>query len=151
MEVSEIMSTDLGVCRMDETIRVAAQRMEECDCGAIPVVENDESLRLMGLITDRDIAIRAVAKGLDVNTTRVSECMSTDITWVHPESQLQEVERIMENLQVRRVPVVDENRCLCGMVSVADVALSRSPQQAGEVVQEVSRPSGEAKDAAFLS
>jgi CBS domain-containing protein len=136
---------------MDESLRVAAERMEECDCGAIPVVESETSMRLVGLITDRDIAIRAVAKGLDPNNTRVSECMSTDITWVHPGSQLQEVERIMENLQVRRVPVVDEDRCLCGMVSVADVALSRSPQQAGEVVQEVSKPTGDPGHAAFLS
>ena len=151
MEVREIMSADLGVCTMEESIMTAAQRMEECDCGAIPVVESKDNLRLIGLITDRDIAIRAVARGLDVQSTRVSECMSSDITWVHPESQLQEVERIMENLQVRRVPVVDENRCLCGMVSVADVALARSPQQAGEVVQEVSKPPGDPEHAAFLS
>jgi CBS domain-containing protein len=136
---------------MDSTLRQAAEEMQNCDCGAIPVVESTETMRLLGIITDRDIAIRAVAKGLDPNSTRVAECMSENISFVKPDSTLSEVERIMENLQVRRVPVVNENRSICGMVSMADIALVRPSQNAGSVVQEVSKPTHAMEHAAYLS
>lgn len=151
MQVREIMTNDPGTCSMDQTIREAAAMMIDCDCGAIPVVESAQTMRLMGIITDRDIAIRAVALGLDPNTTRVSECMSSDISCVNPESSVEDVERIMENLQVRRVPVVNENGSVMGMVSVADIAYSRPPQNAAEIVQEVSKPTAEAGHAPYLS
>lgn len=144
------MTTDPGVCRLDDTIRDAAVLMQECDCGSVPVVESLETLRLVGIITDRDIAIRAVAKGLDPNTTPVADCMSTDVSCVNPEASITEVERIMENLQVRRVPVVTEKGAVCGMVSMADIALSRPKHEIAEVVQDVSRPSVSGH-AAFLS
>jgi CBS domain-containing protein len=105
----------------------------------------------LGIITDRDIAIRAVAKGLDPQTTYVADCMSTDISFVHPTSTIEEVERIMENLQVRRVPVVDEESRVCGMVSMADIARTRPQSNAAVVMQEVSKPTHDSEHAAFLS
>ncbi len=150
MEVREIMTSDPGLCRLDQSIREAAEMMVECNCGAIPVVENLENKRMVGIITDRDLAVRAVALGMDPNTTRVATCMSVDITHVRPSSTVEEVERIMENLQVRRVPVVDENDVVCGMVSLADIALTRPNGNAAQLVQEVSKPSQEAQPA-YLS
>ena len=151
MEVREIMTADPAVCEMSQPVRDAAEMMEECDCGAIPVVENLLTKRLVGLITDRDIAIRAVAKGLDPLETRVGDCMTSDISFVRPESSIEEVEQIMENLQVRRVPIVDENESVCGMVSIADIALTRPHQKAAALVQGVSKPAQHIEDAAYLS
>lgn len=151
MEVRELMTSDPGVCTMDQPIREAAEMMIDCDCGAVPVVENMDSMRLMGIVTDRDLAVRAVAKGLDAETTRVSECMSTDLSCVNPEASIEEAERIMEDRQVRRVPVVDSENCVLGMVSLADIALSRGPHQAAQVVQEVSRPNEVNEHAPYLS
>lgn len=151
MEVREIMTADPAVCEMSQSVRDAAEMMEECDCGAIPVVESMANKRLVGLITDRDIAIRAVAKGLDPLKTRVGACMTTDISFVHPSSTLEEVQQIMENLQVRRVPIVDENECVCGMVSMGDIALMRPDERAASLVQGVSKPAQMIEDAAYLS
>lgn len=151
MEVREIMTSDPGVCCLDQTIKEAAQMMVECNCGAIPVVDSLESKRMVGIITDRDLAVRAVALGLDPMWTRVSACMSVDITHVHPGSSVEEVERIMENLQVRRVPVVDENDVVCGMVSMADIALSRPGGNAAQLVQELSKPAQDVEQPAYLS
>ena len=151
MEVREIMTTDPAVCEVSQPVRDAAEMMEECDCGAIPVVESMSNKRLVGIITDRDIAIRAVAKGLDPLETKVGECMTADITFVHPESTLEEVQQIMENLQVRRVPIVDQDECVCGMVSLADIALVRPEQKAASLVQEISKPAQQLEDAAYLS
>ena len=145
------MTSDPGVCTVSDFVRDAALLMRDCDCGAIPVVEDRESLRLVGIITDRDIAIRAVSDGLDPATTAVGDCMSTGISFVHPSSTIDEVEKIMENLQVRRVPVVDESGKICGIVSLADIARTRPDQKAVSVVQKVSEPAQEAEHAAFLS
>ena len=151
MEVREIMTSDPGLCRLDQTLKEAAEMMLDCDCGAIPVVESLYTKRLVGIITDRDIAVRAVAKGLDPNTTRVADCMSVDITHVRPDSNVEEVERIMENLQVRRVPVVDNDDVVCGMVSMADIALTRPIGNAAQLVQELSKPVTSEDHPAYLS
>ena len=151
MEAREIMTADPAVCEMSQPVKEAAEMMEACDCGAIPVVESLASRRLIGIITDRDIAIRAVAKGLDPLETRVSECMTSDISFVHPESTLEEVQQIMENLQVRRVPIVDEHECVVGMVSMGDVALVRPHEQAASLLQGVSKSAEQLQDAAYLS
>lgn len=140
MKVSEIMSSNVGCCKPNSTIREAAQMMVDCDCGAIPIVEDDKGRRILGLVTDRDLAIRAVATGKDPNTTKVSDCMSTDLACVNPDANVDEAERIMEVNQVRRVPVVDSSNCLCGIVSQADIALSRPASESAAVVQEVSKP-----------
>jgi len=145
------MTSEVGVCSINDVVRYAAEMMRECDCGAIPVVDSRDNMRLVGIITDRDIAIRAVANGLDSSSTKVGECMSNEISFVLPDSTIHEVEQIMENRQVRRVPVVDENRRVCGMVSLADIARTRPDQNAAVVVQKVSEPAATAEHAAFLS
>ncbi len=140
MKAMEIMTTDIGCCTMDTNLRECAQMMVDCDCGAVPVVQDSTSMRLMGIITDRDITVRAVAKGLDCQSTQVSQCMSTAPQTVQPDADLTEVERIMANSQVRRVPVVNEQGCLCGIISQADLALAAPVVEVGRVVHNVSRP-----------
>jgi CBS domain-containing protein len=151
MEARDIMTADPAVCEMLQPVMDAARMMEECDCGAIPVVENRESNRLMGIITDRDIVLRSVAKGLDPMDTPVAVCMTKEISFVRPDSQLEEVQQIMENLQVRRVPVVDENECVIGMVSISDIVHTRTDERAASLVQGISKRSDEITDAVFLS
>jgi len=145
------MTFDPAVCTVDDSVRLAAQMMVECDCGAIPVVEDRQSMRLIGIITDRDIAVRAVAEGRDMLITTVRDCMSEEISYVHPDSLIHEVEQIMENRQVRRVPVVDETKRICGIVSLADIARTRPDLSAVGVVQKVSEPAADLQHAAFLS
>ena len=112
--------------------------MADNDCGLIPVV--DAGNIPIGVVTDRDIAIRVVAQGRDVKSSRAADCMTTPVTTVTDDSGLGECCEAMENQQVRRVPVVDANGHLCGIVSLADVALSGRDQKIAEVVKHVSEP-----------
>jgi CBS domain-containing protein len=138
MNVSKIMSTDVGCCTPDDTLQDAAQMMIECDCGIIPVVKDEASMRLMGVVTDRDICCRGVAEGAQP-TSPVSTCMTSAPACVSPDDSIEEVERIMTQKQVRRVPVVDENGACVGMVSQADLAIS-APGHIANVVRQVSIP-----------
>jgi CBS domain-containing protein len=140
MNVSQIMTSNPACCTPDMTLRDVAQMMVDNDCGCIPVVESEANTRLMGVITDRDIACRAVAKGMDVNTTPASTCMTASPMTVRADMSVGECERIMREMRVRRVPVVMDDESCVGMVSQADVALACGPQEAGQVVQAVSRP-----------
>jgi CBS domain-containing protein len=140
VKVSEIMTPGIQFARPDETIQDVALKMIECNCGAIPVVEGEGSMRLMGVITDRDIVIRCVAKGLDPTSASCSEFMTTDIETTTPDASIEELERIMSTSQVRRVPILDENGSLVGMVSQADLALAGPKADVAEVVQDISKP-----------
>ena len=111
--------------------------MVEADCGEIPVT--DSSNRLVGVVTDRDIVCRVIAKGQDPSRVTAGECMSQPVVVVKEETTLEEVMDVMEKNQIRRVPVVDASGCCCGIISQADVALSANDEQAGELVREVSK------------
>ena len=111
--------------------------MVEADCGEIPVT--DASNRLIGVITDRDIVCRAVAKGKNPSAMTAGECMTEPVVVVNEETRLEDVMAVMEENQIRRVPVVDESGCCCGIIAQADVALSASERQAGALVREVSK------------
>jgi CBS domain-containing protein len=116
--------------------------MRECDCGCIPVVEDKESNRLVGVITDRDIACRCTADGKGPNTP-VKEAMSRDPKCCRPDDDVATVERIMAEEQVRRVPVVDDRGCCVGMIAQADLALNEraaSDSEVGRVVERISEP-----------
>lgn len=135
-QVSEIMSTDLQTVEPQESLRQAAEMMEELDIGALPVCDGD---RLLGMVTDRDITIRAVAQGLDTETTTVSDIMSEDIEFVTEDQDVEAVMRMMSDAQVRRMPVVDEQQNLVGIVSLADLAL-RQPGHVDATLREISQP-----------
>src|SRR5918999_6398059 len=147
MEVKDIMTPDPACCTPDTTLRRVAEMMVENDCGEIPVVENAASMKPVGVITDRDITCRTVAKGLNPLTMTVSECMTTPCVTVMPDMSLDECCRVLEENQIRRVPVVDAGGACCGIVALADIAKHAPKRDAAEVVKEVSEPNSSASAA----
>lgn len=137
MQAQEIMTANPACCTQDDTTRKAAELMQQHDCGCLPVVDDSETRHVLGVVTDRDIATRAVAAGKGPET-KVRDVMSTQPSCCGIEDELDEVERIMSERQVRRVPVVDAHGCCVGMVSQADLA--RAAQRSGDVSErEVAR------------
>ena len=140
MNARDIMTEDPACCTQGTTIQEAARLMKQNDCGCIPVVE-EGTRRVLGVITDRDIAVRGLADGLD-GSTPVETLMTADPACCSPDSDLQEVERIMAERQVRRVPVTDSDGCGVGIVAQADLALAEnhglSDSEVGHLVERIS-------------
>lgn len=141
MNVRELMSKDPVCCSPETPLAEVALLMVDHDCGGIPVVASGGSRKLIGVITDRDITCRAVARGLNPLQLTAEDCMSSPAITVRPDTLLEECCRTMEEHQIRRVPVVDEAGGCCGVVSQADIARVAGRQLAGEVVKEISRDS----------
>ena len=141
MQVKKIMSADPKCCTPDMNLQEAARMMVACDCGAVPVVDTADHAQPIGVITDRDIACRAVAEGKDPVETKVRDCMTTHLVCVLPEASMEECCEIMEKNQVRRLLVADHDNRLRGIVSQADIALHLSKTKTAEVVKQVSQPS----------
>lgn len=143
MKAQELMTTNPVCCTASDTAADVARLMADNDCGCIPVVSDESSRRVEGVVTDRDIALRGVARGKGPST-QVRELMSSDVSCCGPESEIEEVESIMAERQVRRVPVVDESGCCMGMIAQADLAREEGrrvdPQEVAEVVDRISRP-----------
>lgn len=144
MEVKDFMTPDPACCTPDTALRRVAEMMIEYDCGEIPVVENMASMLPVGVITDRDITCRTVAKGLNPLVMTVADCMTKPCVTVMPDMSLDECCRIMEENQIRRVPVVDASGACCGIVALADVAKHAAKRETAEVVREVSEAIGPA-------
>jgi len=140
MQVKDIMTVDPECSTPEETLAQAAKRMKDCDCGAIPVVENQAARKPVGIITDRDIVIRAVAEDKNPAKTKVSECMTKSLITVSPEDDVQEVLRRMEQRQVRRILVVDSQGSVAGIVVQAQIARKVDKSKSGEVLQDISQP-----------
>lgn len=139
MQVREIMSDDLVCCSPDTPLVDVARMMAENDCGEIPVLGPGDGRRPIGVITDRDITCRTIAQNRDPLNLVARDCMSSPVITVLATSDVDECCRIMENNQVRRVPVVDVDGSCCGIVSQADIARMTSEKVAGRVVREVSK------------
>lgn len=137
MRVSEAMSRDVRIITPGQPVREAARLMAELDAGALPVGEND---RLIGMITDRDIAIRAVAAGKGPDAP-VRDVMTPQIRYVYEDEDLSEAVKIMREAKVRRLPVLNREKRLVGILSLGDVAVSEPPK-ATEAVRDVSKPGG---------
>ena len=137
MKVQEIMTADPACCAPQAPVQEAARLMVECDCGEIPVV--DQAGKPHGVITDRDIACRVIAEGKGPDTP-VREAMSVPVITVSVDMSVEECCRIMEENQVRRVPVIDEGGVCCGMLALADIALEGSEEMTAELVRDVSMP-----------
>jgi len=138
MKVSKIMSRDVTLLNPDQTICVAASLMAEIDAGALPVGEND---RLVGMITDRDIVIRAVAQGRSADT-KVADVMSKEVLYCFDTDEIDDVARNMGKARVRRLPVVNRDKRLVGIVSLGDLARSDDATNIGQTVTRVSTPGG---------
>ena len=141
MRVSEAMTRGVKLCTPGQTIREAARTMAEIDAGAMPVGEND---RLIGMITDRDIAIRAVAQGKGPDTP-VREVMSEHIHYCYEDEELDDVAQNMGDIRVRRLPVVNREKRLVGILSLGDVARTEGGETVGDAVVGVSQPGGSHK------
>ncbi len=135
--VADVMTPGVETTTSSEALRDAARTMREGDFGAMPVVDDG---RLVGMLTDRDIVVRAVAEGLDPMSARVGDVASPSPVAVAPDQDLDEAMELMAEYRVRRLPVVDGER-LVGVVSQADVALEANEKKTGSVVQEISEPS----------
>jgi CBS domain-containing protein len=141
-KAKDLMCANPQCCTPDISIQEAAKMMDKCDCGAIPVIVEGDQRKAVGVITDRDIALRAVAQGKGPETT-VRECMSSPLAVVGVDSSAAECCEIMEQSKVRRLMVVDAEGELCGIISQADIARHLSKPKIAEVVKEVSEPTGE--------
>jgi CBS domain-containing protein len=134
--VSEVMTSNPRTVEPSTPVADAARIMKNEDVGPVPIVEGD---RLVGMVTDRDIAVRAVAEGKDPQSTPVGEIASRDLVTVDPDQSLDEAARLMAQHQVRRLPVVEEDGRLVGIVAQADVAQAGDDARTGEVVERISR------------
>jgi len=139
MRVSEIMSRDVQVCSPGSTIRDCAKTMAAIDAGAIPVGDNDH---LVGMITDRDIAVRAVAEQKPP-TTKVREVMSQEVLYCFDDQDLDDIAQNMSDVKVRRLPVVNREKRLVGIVSIGDLAKGANAASTGQTVADITAPGGE--------
>lgn len=144
MKVCDMMSSDVCLVSPDDRICDAARQMADKDIGALPVGEND---RLVGMVTDRDIAVRAVARGLGPDT-KIREVMSGDVMYCFEDEELEAVADNMADIQVRRLPVLSRDKRLVGIVSMGDLAQCEDARTAGETIAGISKPGGAHSQAA---
>ena len=138
MRVSECMTRDVRIADPNQSIQQAARAMAEADAGVLPVGDDD---RLVGMITDRDIAVRGIAEGRGPDA-KVRDVMSAEVRYCYEDEQVEDVLRNMGELQVRRLPVVNRDKRLVGIISLADLARERSGKTA-EALRGISQPGGE--------
>ena len=138
MKIKDVMTTDVSFVAPTAPILEIARKMRDGDIGSTPVVEDE---KLVGMVTDRDIVVRVIAEGGDVRTKTARDAMSPGILYCFAD---EDVEAVLENMgdqQIRRLPVVDRDKHLVGVVSLGDLALSGKRKAAGEALQEISQPS----------
>jgi CBS domain-containing protein len=139
MKVSECMTSHVETVRADQTAQDAAKFMLQADAGSIPVVEGD---RLIGMITDRDIAVRGIAEGNGPDTP-VRELMTDDLIVARADDDIEDVARKMSAAQVRRLPVIDNEERLCGIISLGDLARETNNETAEQALEGVTQPGGQ--------
>jgi CBS domain-containing protein len=136
MRVSEAMSRDVQVARPNDSIQAAARRMAEIDVGSLPVCDGE---KLQGMITDRDIVVRALAEGRSFDTP-VSEVMTAEVEYAYADDDLDEAADKMAEAQIRRLPVIDQDRRLVGILALGDVTGKVGDKTAGQTLEEISEP-----------
>jgi CBS domain-containing protein len=137
-QVSKAMTRGVRSLTPSETVIKAAQAMQELDVGVIPVCDGD---RLVGMVTDRDIVLRGVAQGRAAEQTPLSDVMTKDACWCYEDQSVEEAAEQMREAQIRRMPVVDREKHLVGMLSLGDIATKGDVGESGEALQEISEPS----------
>jgi len=138
MKVHDIMTSNVRCIGPDTSLREAAKLMGELDLGALPICDND---RLAGMLTDRDIALKGVAHGCDPEKTTARDAMSEGIVFIYEDQDVGEAARLFETKQIRRLPVLNREKRLVGIISLGDLAVNASEGLGGEALKEVSQPS----------
>lgn len=141
MRAKDIMTKRVATATPDATVVEIAKMLVQNDCGAIPVLAEDESGRPIGIVTDRDIVVRVVSSSVDPEECTANDCMSAPAVTVSDDATLRDCASLMETAQIRRLVVVDSSGRCCGIVAQADIA-REGADMAGEIVQEVSKPAG---------
>ena len=137
MKIQDVMTSDVSVVEPAAPILEIARKMRDNDIGSLPVVENE---RLVGMVTDRDVVVRIIAEGGDVRIKTARDAMSPGILYCFVDESVEAVLENMGDQQIRRLPVVDREKRLVGVVSLGDLALSGKRKAAGEALQEISQP-----------
>lgn len=138
MQLKEIMTREVEVIHPDATIQEAAEKMKSLDVGSLPVCDGE---RLQGMVTDRDITIRATAQGRDPKT-RVRDAMTEEVFYAFDDQPIEEAAQIMEKAQIRRLPIINRDKRLVGIVSLADLAVDTGEEELkAQVLEQVSQPS----------
>lgn len=141
-KVKDVMTADVEVVQPQDTLVEAAEKMRALNVGPLPVCDGD---RLVGLITDRDIVVRAVAMGHDVRATTVSEAMTDDLTYCFEDDPVEKAEQLMKEHQIRRVLVLNASKRLVGILSLGDLAIEGDERRAGDTLESVSEPAAPTK------
>ena len=139
MLCNEIMTTNPEFCLPSDPVMKAAQLMKSQDVGPIPIVEDKNNKKLTGIVTDRDLAIKIVAEARDPKTTRVKDVMTDDVVTCKENEDVNKALKLMQDYQVRRLPVVDTGDHLLGIIAQADVATRLGSRTTGKVVEQVSK------------
>lgn len=142
MNIEALMTQNPACCTPHTAVEDVARLMVQHDCGEIPVVESDTDRRLLGVVTDRDIVVRLIARGQDVRGATVAACMTQPAVSLRPDAQVADAVEMMQAHQVRRLPVVDSDGQVRGIVSQADLARWATSEQTGDLVRDVSEPHG---------
>ena len=139
MKIRDAMTTEVQLCTPDDTLRDAAEAMAALDCGLLPVTDNE---RLVGMISDRDIAIRGVGMGRGPDS-RVGDVMTADVKYCFDDQDVEEVTANMGDIQVRRLPVLNRQKQLIGIIALGDIARARAGGGTAEALSQISRPGGQ--------
>jgi CBS domain-containing protein len=137
-QVKDVMTRDVEIISPNDSLKDAAEKMRTLNVGPLPVCDGD---RLKGIITDRDIVVRAVSQGMDPNNTRVSQAMTDELEYVYEDEDISNVARKMKDEQIRRILVVNRDKRLMGIVSLGDLAEAMSTEEAGKTLESISEPS----------
>jgi len=140
MKIKEVMSQDPVCCLPTDHAQAVARIMCERNVGSIPVVSDQQSKHLLGVITDRDLCCAVIAGGLDPRSTPIQKFITTNPVTCRDGENIDKCERVMQDHQVRRVPIVDADNCVIGIVSQADLALKDKPERLSKTVAEISKP-----------
>ncbi|HEY0659363.1 MAG TPA: CBS domain-containing protein [Pyrinomonadaceae bacterium] len=142
MQVKEIMTENPACATAETNLQKVARMMVDNDCGCIPIVDGEDTRRPIGMLTDRDITVRAVAEGKNPLDLTAIDVMTEDVITVTPEMSVEDCGNLMETKQIRRVAVIDKSGACVGMVAQADIAIKGSEKQAADIVQEISKANG---------
>lgn len=138
---SDVMTQNPTCCLPDDGVTTAAQLMKDEDVGSIPVIESKQNKKLVGIVTDRDLALHVVAEKRDVKTTKVMDVMTSDVVTCRIDEDVQKAVDLMAQYQLRRMPVVDNDHKIVGIISQADVATRvDKSEETAEMVKEISQP-----------